>query len=39
MQDQTLIKLKRFIQNGWPQNSNSLDPDIKQYWKERDSLV
>jgi hypothetical protein len=39
MQDQTSIKLKQFIQNGWPQNSNSLDPDIKQYWKERDSLV
>lgn len=38
-EDRTLKKLKETIINGWPKNKNSLDEDLKPYYRMREDLI
>ena len=37
-EDETLLKLKRYIQHGWPDDKSKLDSDVHIYFNFRDEL-
>ena len=36
--DETLMQLKKMIQNGWPEHKNNVSQSIRQYYDIRDEL-